>query len=104
MRLISYFFLSIDSPNIYINGAQCLIKMGTGLCRPIPVQRGIRQGRPISGQLYSLAIEPLLCRLRGKINGLSLPGFPDPDYSLTVFAYADDVNVFVSNQHDVYTL
>uniref|UniRef100_A0A3Q3F9D5 G protein gamma domain-containing protein n=1 Tax=Labrus bergylta TaxID=56723 RepID=A0A3Q3F9D5_9LABR len=38
--------------------------MGAGLSRPIPVRRGIRQGCPISGQLYSLAIEPLLCRLR----------------------------------------
>ncbi|KAJ3608825.1 hypothetical protein NHX12_023355 [Muraenolepis orangiensis] len=55
------------------NGAQCLVKMGAGLSRPIPVQRGIRQGCPISGQLYSLAIGPLLCRLRSKLSGPCRP-------------------------------
>ena len=46
----------------------------------------------------------MLCRLRGKISGLSLPGLPDPDLSLTVSAYADDLNVFVSNQQDISNL
>lgn len=45
-------------------GVQCLVNLGTGLSWPIPVHRGIRQGCSILGQLYSLAVEPLLCRLR----------------------------------------
>lgn len=47
--------------SLLYNRASCLVKVGKGLSRPIPVERGIRQGCPISGQLYSLVIEPLLC-------------------------------------------
>ena len=54
--------------------AFCLVKVGGGLSCPVQVQRGIRQGCPISGQLYSLAIEPLLNRLRSRLSGLMLPG------------------------------
>jgi len=75
------------------SGAQCMVKMGAGLSWPIPVRRGIRQGFPISGHLYSLAIEPLLCRLRDRLSGLSLPGSSNTDHFLTVSAYADDVHV-----------
>ena len=56
---------------VLYSGAQCMVKMGAELSWPIPVQRGIRQGCPLSGQLYSLAIEPLLCMLRGRLSGLT---------------------------------
>ncbi len=45
-----------------------MINVGGGLSVPVKIQRGIRQGCPISGQLYSLAIEHLLCLLRCKWN------------------------------------
>lgn len=44
-----------------------MIKIGGGLSSPVFVKRGIRQGCPLSGQLYSLVIEPLLCNLRNKL-------------------------------------
>ncbi|KAJ3583049.1 hypothetical protein NHX12_034517 [Muraenolepis orangiensis] len=78
--------------------------MGAGLSRPIPVQRGIRQGCPISGQLYSLAIEPLLCRLRSQLSGLSLPASCGLERPPTLSAYADNVSIFVSSQRDVQCL
>lgn len=43
-----------------------LMKVGGGLNASIPVRRGIRQGCPLSGQLYSIVIEPLLRRIRKK--------------------------------------
>lgn len=41
-----------------------MFKVGGGLSTPVTVTRGIRQGCPLSGQLYSLVIEPFLCKLR----------------------------------------
>lgn len=81
----------------------CVVKVRGGLTRPVPVTRGIRQGCPISGLLYSLAIEPLLAWLRGKVRGLSLPG-PSNDKSVVVSAYADDVNVFLKDKQDFLVL
>lgn len=64
--------------NLMYRDAQVLIKLGAGLNRRLPVRRGIRQGCALSGQLYSLAIEPLLVRLRERPPSLSGGGGP-PD-------------------------
>lgn len=42
-------------------GASGVVKVGGVLSQSFPVTRGIRQGCPISGQLYTLALQPLLC-------------------------------------------
>ncbi|KAJ3605708.1 hypothetical protein NHX12_027752 [Muraenolepis orangiensis] len=54
--------------------------------------------------LYSLAIEPLLCRLRNKLSGLSLPASCGLERPPTLSAYADDVSIFVSSQRDIQCL
>ncbi|KAJ3599285.1 hypothetical protein NHX12_033248 [Muraenolepis orangiensis] len=76
---------------------------GGGLSRPVPVKRGIRQGCPISGLLYSIAIEPLLCRLRNRLRGLCLPESAQAP-PVVVSAYADDVSVFIQGQRDIQEL
>ncbi len=80
-----------------------IVKAGGGLSAPVPVLKGIRQGCPLSGQLYSLVIEPLLCRLRKNLSGIH---FPDVNnmYRISISAYADDVTVFISDQNDVNIL
>ena len=87
---------------LYTN-VSCLVKVAGGLSRPIEVQRGIRQGCPLSGLLYSLAFEPLLCSLREKLSGLLLT---DSSFSnkIKVSAYADDIMVIVRDQRDVRAL
>lgn len=83
--------------------ACCTVKVGGGLSSPIPVKRGIRQGCPLSGQLYSLVIEPLLNKLRSRLKGFSLTNSAliSP---IVVSAYADDINIFVQDQEDVHEL
>ena len=83
--------------------ACCLVKVGGALSCPVRVGMGIRQGCPISGQLYSLVIEPLLCRLRSRLTGLRLPGLPQRP-PLVLSAYADDISVIIRNQGEVDNL
>ena len=94
-------FLSLLS--LLYTDACFLVKVGGGLSCPVRVGRGIRQGCPISGQLYSLVIEPLLCRLRARLTGLRLPGLPQRP-PLVLSAYADDISVLIRNQGDVDNL
>ena len=83
--------------------ASCLVKVAGGLSQPIEVERGIRQGCPLSGLLYSLASESLLCSFREKRSGLLLPDSAFRN-KIKVSAYADDIMVIVRNQRDVLAL
>ncbi len=77
---------------------ESVLKINGGLSAPFIVQRGVRQGCAMSGMLYSLAIEPLLQKLRDHLKGLVFPGCNTPLY---LSAYADDVIVFVNGKDDV---
>lgn len=55
------------------------------------MKRGIRWVCPQSGQLYSLVIESLLCRLRLELQGLSVRGLQE---NLVSSAYADDLTYY----------
>lgn len=80
-----------------------MLKINGSLTRQFPVSRGIRQGCPLSGLLYSLAIEPLLGHLRKHLTGITAPGCPlSPPVKLT--AYADDVTVVIRNDNDIAVL
>lgn len=85
------------------NNIFSVLKINHGLSQPFPVCRGIRQGCPLSGMLYSLSIEPLLALLRSRLTGWKLP-CSAPPVSVKVSAYADDVTVFVSSNEDILEL
>ncbi len=86
---------------VLYNEVESVLKINGDLCAPFKVFRGIRQGCALSGMLYTLAIEPLLIRIREKLCGLSIPN------CMRVFklsAYADDVAVLINGQRDVNML
>ncbi|GLV46537.1 hypothetical protein CBL_20862 [Carabus blaptoides fortunei] len=61
-----------------------------GRTPPIRIQAGIKQGCPLSGLIFNLAIDPLLHELQG------------PDPSLTnVLAYADDVAILARSPENL---
>ncbi|CAM2095954.1 unnamed protein product [Caretta caretta] len=78
--------------------AECLVKLNWTLTEPVNFGRGVRQGCPLSGQLYTLAIEPFLCLLRRRLTGLVLR---EPEPRLVLSAYADDVLLVVQDPGDL---
>ncbi len=80
-----------------------MIKVEGGLTVPVKIQRGIRQGCPMSGQLYSLAFEPLLCLLRRKLKGLTING-SFRNQSIILSAYANYLTVIIQQHNDVQNL
>ncbi|CAM5099369.1 unnamed protein product [Natator depressus] len=78
--------------------AESLVRLNWTLTEPVSFGRGVRQGCPLSGQLYALAIEPFLCLLRRRLTGLVLR---EPELRLVLSAYANDVLLVVQDPGDL---
>ncbi|CAM2106593.1 unnamed protein product [Caretta caretta] len=78
--------------------AECLVRLNSTLTEPVSFGRGVRQGCPLSGQLYALAIEPFLCLLRRRLTGLVLR---ELELQLVLSAYADDMLLVVQDPGDL---
>ncbi|CAM2095610.1 unnamed protein product [Caretta caretta] len=78
--------------------AECLVRLNWTLTEPVSFGRGVRQGCPVSGQLYALAIEPFLGLLRRRLTGLVLR---EPELQLVLSAYPDDVLLVVQDPGDL---
>ncbi|CAM5088159.1 unnamed protein product [Eretmochelys imbricata] len=77
--------------------AECLVRLNWTLTEPVSFGREVRQGCPLSGQLYALAIEPFLCLLCRRLTGLVLR---EPELRLVLSAYAADVLLVVQDPGD----
>lgn len=76
------------------------VKCNGFLTQPFKVLRSIRQGCPLSAQLYSLVAEPLglLINREEKIKGIQLEG---KEELTKIFQYADDTTIVVENIESV---
>ncbi|CAM2116176.1 unnamed protein product [Caretta caretta] len=77
---------------------ECLVRLNWTLTELVSPGHGVHQGCLLSGQLYALATEPFLCRLRQRLIGLELW---EPDLWLVLLAYADDVLLLVQDLGDL---
>uniref|UniRef100_A0A3B4TQD0 Reverse transcriptase domain-containing protein n=1 Tax=Seriola dumerili TaxID=41447 RepID=A0A3B4TQD0_SERDU len=91
----------INKIKVLYGDVHSILKINGGLSAPFQVQRGVRQGCALSGMLYSLAIEPLLHRLRCVLQRVRVPGCAAP---FKLSAYADDVVVLTNCQQDIDVL
>lgn len=73
-----------------------MLKVEGVLSCPVRMQRGIRQGCPLSGQLCSFTE-----KLRSNMQGLIMCGLQE---KVVLSAYADDVMVFITKQENVQVL
>ena len=70
--------------------------------KPIKIERGVRQGDPMSCILYDLAIEPLAQAIRkSKLQGIKIPGSKD---RLIVTLFADDTLVYIQENDNLKIL
>lgn len=86
---------------VLYSDVESILKVNGDLCSPLVVFSGVRQGCALFGMLYSLAIEPLLNKIRADLYGLHIPNCPNV---FKLSAYADDVVIFITCQRDVNLL
>jgi len=86
------------------NGAFMWVLVNDFLSKPIPLERGVRQGDALSPMLYVLCVEVLACKIRASrdIEGFLLPGAGGLQFKVT--QYADDTTAFVKNERSFHAL
>ncbi|KAH6601812.1 hypothetical protein BASA61_001754 [Batrachochytrium salamandrivorans] len=70
---------------------------GSLLSDPFPVQRGVRQGCPLSGLLFNLFINDIL----DGVAPITVPGLPRDTNPIRGLMYADDVAVFADSEQSL---
>ena len=77
----------------------CSIILNNFIGAPLKVERGIRQGCPLSPLLYSICAEGLASLVR---NNCNLRGIftPHGESSVRLIQHADDTNLFISNNSE----
>lgn len=76
------------------------VKCNGFLTEPFAISRSIRQGCPLSAQLYSLVAEPLglIIKKENEIKGIELDEGKEIN---KIFQYADDTTIVVKNEQSV---
>ncbi|KAH9265419.1 hypothetical protein BASA84_001692 [Batrachochytrium salamandrivorans] len=72
-------------------------RAGSLLSDPFPVQRGVRQGCPLSGLLFNLFINDIL----DGVAPITVPGLPRDTSPIRGLMYANDVAVFADSEQSL---
>jgi hypothetical protein len=78
--------------------ATSVIRINGQTSARIPIKSSVRQGCPLSVQLYALCMDPLIRTLENTLTGIQIGR---NGRKTTVTAYADDVTIFVTSQNDI---
>ena len=87
---------------IYNDTSSCLIQNGN-VSAFFSLEKGVRQGCPLSALLFIIAIETLACKIRQskQINGIKLPKQDYEKAEARVALYADDITIFTESASDI---
>ncbi|KAJ4440885.1 hypothetical protein ANN_10732 [Periplaneta americana] len=91
--------LIADSIQRLYRNAHSRIQINGYFTKPIPIQKSVRQGCPLSMILFTLCLEPLL-----RMIDRHLTLMPNPLGIPTVQAYADDISVICRNESQLGNL
>ena len=78
--------------------AMSSIKINGHISSAVPFKCSIRQGCPLSMQLFALCLDPLLTTLENMLTGINIGRRPA---KTAVLAYADDVTLHVRSPQDI---
>ena len=96
-----YSCIKINSLSAFYNKAESCLSNNGWTSRPVEIQRGIRQGCPLSALLFLLVVEILGNRIRKNTSdGLEINFKNDKKY-IQVTQLADDTTVFLKNEQAV---
>ncbi len=87
---------------ILYNEPRCMVKVNGFLSEKFTMQRGIRQGCPISAMLFILCTEFMALHIKqsNETNGIEI-GNQEPKTTIKISQYADDTVIYLSNLQDV---
>ncbi|KAG8239345.1 hypothetical protein J437_LFUL019126 [Ladona fulva] len=83
------------------SGVSTAVEAAEGTSRAISIQRGVRQGNPLSPLLFNLALEPIL---RAALCKRSTTGYRLGETTISALAYADDLVIIGSSAGALHQL
>jgi hypothetical protein len=98
---------AIGAPKSFISWVQTYMKSNSAnilyannRSTKVRIQRGLRQGDPMSPYLFNLAFDPLLYMISKRIEGLKV----SKNKNISCMAFADDLITFISSKKEERTL